>query len=66
MANPKIKSTPITRKEYVYELDGVRLSFSLRQDNSKELLTFKELLVQSLSDVEADIQTIIKSHKTKK
>ena len=52
----KVISTPITRKEYRYEIKGVSLSFVLRQDNTQELLYFKECLKSALVDVEKDIK----------
>ena len=56
----KVISTPITRKEYRYELNGTQLSFTLRQDNSSELIAFKKLLEQSLVDVSADLSNFKK------
>lgn len=56
MKKNKIISTPITRKEYKYELKGVHLSFVLRQDSTQELLYFKELLTQAMVDIEKDIK----------
>jgi len=56
----QIISTPITRKEYRYELNGTQLSFTLRQDNSSELISFKKLLEQALVDCEQDLLTFKK------
>lgn len=52
-----ITSSPKTRKEYSYEINGVTLSFILRQDNSSELVSFKKLLDSALVDVENDIKS---------
>lgn len=52
----KIISKPIIRKEYSYQIQGTGLSFTLRQDNTQELLHFKELLKTALVDVEKDIK----------
>ena len=52
-----ITSSPKTRKEYSYEINGVTLSFILRQDNSSELVSFKKLLESALVDVENDIKS---------
>jgi hypothetical protein len=50
-----ITSKPVVRKEYSYQLKMTTLGFTLRQDNTQELLNFRELLKQALSDVEKDI-----------
>lgn len=60
MAKKQIISTPITRKEYRYELGGVNLSFTLRNDNSSELTSFLKLLQQAVVDCEADLLTFKK------
>lgn len=52
----QITKTPITRKEYSYQLGGVRLSFTLRQDNTQEMLHFKALLESAVADVNTDIK----------
>lgn len=52
-----VTSSPKTRKEYSYEINGVTLSFTLRQDNTSELVAFLKLLSQAVVDVEKDIKT---------
>lgn len=57
MAKPnQIVKSPITRKEYSYQLGAVRLTFTLRQDNTQEMLHFKSLMESAIVDIEADIK----------
>lgn len=53
-----ITNTSVTRKEYTYELSGTRLSFTLRNDNTQELVPFESLLKRGLADVQEDIKKI--------
>lgn len=57
MSNPKrpMTMTQITRKEYAYEKNGVRLAFSLRTDIKTELAAFAEILERAHADVKNDL-----------
>lgn len=52
----KIINNNVTRKEYSYQLGGVRLSFTLRNDNTDDLVPFESLLKNGLADVSEDIK----------
>lgn len=53
---PKVISSPIVRKEYSYKIGGCILNFTLRQDNTQELLYFKQILQSAMVDVDKDIK----------
>lgn len=55
-----VVSNPVNIKEYSYQLDGITLNFSLRQDNSKGMLAFKEMCKLAIEDIEKDILAIRK------
>ena len=57
MSKHTILSTPVIRKEYRYELNGTQLSFTLRQENSSELVAFLSLLKVAQTDLEKDFKT---------
>lgn len=52
----KIVRNPVTRKSYSYEMGGVRLNFELRQDNTQEMLHFKELMKAGIADIDKDLR----------
>lgn len=56
----------VTRKEYNYELKNVRLIFTLRTDNTDELIAYKHLLQKGLEDVDIDIKEIQAKRKSKR
>jgi len=60
MAKGKIISNPIVRKQYQYEMGGINLAFTLRNDNTKELLIFNELLKRAMTDIDFDIKNFRK------
>jgi len=63
--NKVITNTSVTRKEYTYEMSGCRLSFTLRTDNTNELVPYEHLMKQGLADIQADIKEIQSKRKRK-
>lgn len=53
-----IQKQHVQRKEYVYTLDGVKLSFTLRQDVKKEMVDFKSLMEKAIKEIEEDIAKV--------
>lgn len=51
-----VQRNPVVRKEYSYELNGVTLDFTLRQDTKTEMSAFIKLLESALTDVRADVE----------
>lgn len=58
-------STPIVRKEYAYAVGGTRLTFTLRQDDSQEMVQFRRLLDMAIVDVDKDLATLRSNRKKK-
>ncbi len=57
MINKKdLKKESEENKKFNYEKDGTKLNFTLRTDIKKQLSNFKEILVEALSDVEAQLK----------
>lgn len=46
----------ILRKEYSYSKNGVKLSFTLRIDNSSELRPFKDCLQEAVIDLTEQLE----------
>ena len=66
MATRTVVKTTVTKRTFKYELEGCTLEFTLRTDNTRELVPYVELLKQGLEDVKEEIdriQTTIKSKK---
>ena len=62
---PTIQNSSVTRKEYKYSLQGVELNFTLRNDNTDELIKFQMLLSSAIADVQKDIKKIVDERKKK-
>lgn len=60
---PKITNNSVLRKEYKYSLPGLELNFTLRNDNTDELVKFSILLVTALKETGEDIKKIADNRK---
>lgn len=61
-------SASIVRKEYQNNIGGdkgVNLNFTLRVDNTDELVPFLELLKRATSQVEADLKEVQRKRRAK-
>ncbi len=50
-----IKKEQVPQKKYNYELEGVTLNFTLRQDVKNEMVKFSKLLEQAIKDIDLDL-----------
>lgn len=48
----------VPRKNYVYEFDGVKLDFTLRQDIKGEMVAFMEMMARAMKDIERDLESV--------
>ena len=58
--NKILKTEQISRKDFSYELDGIRLNFQLRIDVKRELAAFLEILKRAQEDVDEEIKKLNK------
>lgn len=56
MAKDLITKSIVSRQEFIYSKKGVKLSFTLRTDNSSELRPFKECMEEAIIDLEKIIK----------
>jgi hypothetical protein len=69
--NPKntiiknVVEAPIQRKPYSYTLNGVTLSFNLRQDVRGEMRDFVKLMEEAIVDIKKDIYKVPVAKKKK-
>ncbi len=53
-----IKTENVPQKNYSYELDGIKLSFTLRTDIKKDLKIFRSLMEKATKDIDEDLAAI--------
>lgn len=58
MAKDFITQVHIPNKQYSYELDGIQLNFTLRQDVKKDMISFKKLCEQAMKDIDVDLEKV--------
>lgn len=56
MSNKTVSRETTTIKNYSYEFNGVKLSFSLKMDNSSNIKSFLLLLKTAQQELEEDIK----------
>ena len=56
------KDTAVTRKTFVYDLDGVRIEFTLRIDVKKELKAARLIVDQALKDFDVELYKLDNQH----
>ena len=52
----RVTTAHVTNRDFVYQGDGVNLSFKLRVDIKDECIKFKDLLEKALADVDEEIR----------
>lgn len=65
MKQNKIENKSVQRKEYSYQVGSITLKFTLRTDNTDELIPFRELVKIALNYLDKDINLLISSRKKK-
>lgn len=60
---PILTNSTVIRKEYSYNLGNVSLRFTLRTDNTDELIPYLELMKHAIVEIEKDIKEIISKRK---
>jgi hypothetical protein len=60
MAKGIMQTNHIQRKAYSYELNGVKLDFTLRQDVKAEMVAFKEMMTRAIKDIDQDLEKVVK------
>jgi hypothetical protein len=65
MAKDIIKINSASSRTFEYTLKNCVLRFTLRVDNTDELIPYKELLTLGLSEVEAEIKKVRATRKKK-
>jgi len=58
MAKGIMQTNHIQRKAYSYELNGVKLDFTLRQDVKAEMVAFMEMMARAMKDIERDLESV--------
>lgn len=53
-----MQTNHIQKKAYSYELNGVNLDFTLRQDVKIEMVAFREMMVRAIKDIDIDLENV--------